>query len=164
MSTNGGGSYTTVATWARGTDFQNNQRINESVTITQSFSANTRLRFRCDASGNSDWVYIDDVVISGCSTSASSSFVAATTNEEPAEDIEELDDIEVTVYPNPVQNTLRIEGIAGGAMVRLITMSGRIVDQGVEKDQFDMRSLNKGIYLLQVVTDGEVETFKVIKN
>lgn len=70
VSTNGGSSYQTVASWARGTDFNNDTRYNESVTITGTFGSNVTIRFRNDASGNSDWVYIDDVVIYGCTNSA----------------------------------------------------------------------------------------------
>ena len=70
VSTNGGSSYTIVQSWASGTDFQNNVRYNPSVTISSiNFTTNTRLRIRCDASGNNDQIYLDDVVVSGCSVS-----------------------------------------------------------------------------------------------
>jgi hypothetical protein len=66
ISSNGGSSFTTVEEWNRNDEFVNNQRNNDAVVITGPFTSNTRLRFVCDASGNSDWVNIDDVVISGC--------------------------------------------------------------------------------------------------
>ena len=67
VSTDGGSNYTTVEEWNFGDEFVNDQRYNEQVTISEvSFTSNTRLRFRCDASGNSDYVYIDDVYIEGC--------------------------------------------------------------------------------------------------
>lgn len=63
------GPYVTKATWARNTDFQNNTAYTESVEINDvSLSGNVKLRFRCDASGNGDDVYIDDIVISAKST------------------------------------------------------------------------------------------------
>jgi len=49
-----------------GDEFQNNVRENETVIVNANLTSNTRLRFRCDASNNSDQVYIDDVVIKGC--------------------------------------------------------------------------------------------------
>ena len=65
ISTNGGSSYTTVQTWARGTDFQNGTFYDESVTITgYSLTDQMRIRFRCDASGNGDDVYIDEIRVS----------------------------------------------------------------------------------------------------
>ncbi len=66
ISTNGGGSFTTIGDWNANAEFVNNQRYNESVVYAGTFTANTQIRFQCDASGNSDWIYIDDVVITGC--------------------------------------------------------------------------------------------------
>ena len=161
ISTNGGSSYTIVEEWNQGDEFVNNVRENDAVTIPGSFSATTRLRFRCDASGNSDWVYIDDVVITGCSTSGNATFV--TTNEQSFSPVEEVLEEAITIYPNPVQHEVRIKGVAEGAMVRLLTMSGSVIEQGIEREEFNMSSLDSGIYLIQVVTEGQVETFKVIK-
>ncbi len=61
-----GSSWNTVATFARGTDFNNNSFYEANVTISSSsynFPSNANFRFRCDASGNRDDVYIDDVTI-----------------------------------------------------------------------------------------------------
>lgn len=65
------GPFTTVREWNLNDDFQNNLRYDVTETVTGPFTSNTRLRFRCDASGNSDWVYIDDIDINGCSSSSS---------------------------------------------------------------------------------------------
>jgi len=66
ISLNGGG-FTQVEEWNLGDEFVNNQRYNESVTVTgYTLDANTRFRFRADASENGDQVYIDDVRIQGC--------------------------------------------------------------------------------------------------
>ncbi|MEZ5022165.1 MAG: hypothetical protein R2728_02685 [Chitinophagales bacterium] len=65
ISTDGGTNFTTFTTYAQSIDFNNNVRENESVTITGPFTSTTQLRFLCDASGNADDVYIDDVVICG---------------------------------------------------------------------------------------------------
>ncbi|MDC0304050.1 T9SS type A sorting domain-containing protein, partial [Flavobacteriales bacterium] len=66
VSTNGGSTFTTIEEWNRDDEFANNQRYNETVVHDGVFSSNTQFRFRCDASGNSDWIYIDDVEITGC--------------------------------------------------------------------------------------------------
>lgn len=161
VSTNGGGSFTTVEEWNQGDEFINNVRENDAVTISGPFTSTTQLRFRCDASGNSDWVYIDDVVITGCSASTSSDFVSR--SNQALGEIEELEEEAIMIYPNPVQNEVMINGVSETALVRLMTMSGQIVEQGVGRNEFDMTSLNSGIYLIQVVEDGEVQHFKVIK-
>ncbi|MEM8523470.1 MAG: S8 family serine peptidase [Bacteroidota bacterium] len=66
ISTNGGSSYSVVESWVVGTDFQNDVRENETVTVSANLTASTRLRIRCDASNNGDRLFIDDVVIKGC--------------------------------------------------------------------------------------------------
>ena len=68
ISIDGGDTFTTIEEWNRGDEFENEVQQSDEVTISGiNFTSNTQLRFRCDASGNSDWVYIDDVTISGCS-------------------------------------------------------------------------------------------------
>lgn len=63
-----GSTWQTVASFAQGTDFVNGQDYHEVVQIpTGSFTyaMDAKIRFRCDASGNSDWVYIDEVEFRG---------------------------------------------------------------------------------------------------
>jgi hypothetical protein len=63
-----GSNWYTVANYVRGTDFNNGQFYHESVTVnegTYTFPTNMKIRFQCDASGNYDDVYIDEVKISG---------------------------------------------------------------------------------------------------
>lgn len=67
ISTNGGSNYTTIQTWARSIDFNNNTAYAETVVIPGSFTPNTKIRFRCDASANADDIYLDDIEIIGCS-------------------------------------------------------------------------------------------------
>jgi hypothetical protein len=66
ISTDGGGSYSQVEEWNRDDEFVNDQvYLGETLAITgYALTDQTRLRFQCDASGNKDWVYIDDVTIS----------------------------------------------------------------------------------------------------
>ncbi|MCP4123178.1 MAG: hypothetical protein GY751_15600, partial [Bacteroidetes bacterium] len=66
LSTDGGATFTTVEEWNRDDEFVNNERKYDSVIIPGPFTTNTALRFRADASGNSDWVYLDDIDILGC--------------------------------------------------------------------------------------------------
>jgi len=66
LSKDGGASFTTIKTWAKGNDFENNTANRETVVIDQTFSSTTKIRFRVDGSVNNDRVYFDDVAISGC--------------------------------------------------------------------------------------------------
>ena len=63
-----GGTYRTVATFARGTQFNNGSFYHATVQIpraTYAYPTNARLRFRCDASDNNDDVYIDQITFRG---------------------------------------------------------------------------------------------------
>ncbi len=62
-----GSTWHTVASYAKGIDFENGSFYSETVTIDESsynFPTNMKIRFMCDASGNRDDVYIDEVVVS----------------------------------------------------------------------------------------------------
>lgn len=157
-----GGGFSTVEEWNQGDEFQNLIRENDAVTITGPFSSTTQLRFRCDASGNSDWVYIDDVVITGCTTGTSRTTQSIV--ETPVEDeLQTFDFSEISVYPNPVSDVLNVRGIPEEAHVSLISLSGQVIGKGVGQDEFDISALNPGIYILKVVIADQVKTMKIIK-
>lgn len=69
-----GSSWAVVGSWARGSEFGNHKLYSQSVHILNDGSfpncaepqcgpdeSGAKLRFRCDASGNGDRVYIDNV-------------------------------------------------------------------------------------------------------
>jgi len=63
-----GSTWQTIATWARTLDFENNTFYNKVVSIPKSlysYPANAQLRFMCDASGNADDIYIDELEFRG---------------------------------------------------------------------------------------------------
>jgi len=65
-----GTQWHTVATFVRGVDFNNNNyyEVKDNDIVIESsqydFPTNMKIRFMCDASGNYDYVYIDEVVVS----------------------------------------------------------------------------------------------------
>jgi N-sulfoglucosamine sulfohydrolase len=67
-SSNGGSSWTTIKAFVNDVDFiDDGTRYNPVLTIdsgSYTFSNNVKIMFECDASGNNDDVYIDNVVIS----------------------------------------------------------------------------------------------------
>lgn len=67
FSDDGGSSWTTVQAFVTGVDFSNGTREYPVITINSgsyNFTSNVKLKFRCDASGNLDDIFIDDVIIS----------------------------------------------------------------------------------------------------
>jgi len=67
-SSDGGSSWTIVQAFVNVVDFvDDGTRYNPSITINSgayTFNNNVKIQFRCDASGNGDDVYIDDVILS----------------------------------------------------------------------------------------------------
>jgi hypothetical protein len=136
LSTNGGSSFTTLEEWNRDDEFVNNQRYYDNVVISGPFSSNTKLRFRCDASGNSDWVYIDEVDISGCYNNSfkddsSEDEIVALRNKED-EKIEEkaTPKTELKLYPNPVMDQLVIELESpkeADGYIQIIDIEGKLI-------------------------------------
>ncbi|MCB0584161.1 MAG: T9SS type A sorting domain-containing protein, partial [Phaeodactylibacter sp.] len=172
VSTNGGSSYSTVEEWNLGDEFQNNVRYFESVVISGPFTSNTRLRFRCDASGNSDYVYIDDVEILGCANGARQAAPAIVNNEqneEAAGQRKQAGQVAppsyMKLFPNPVKEELNVifhQQQTGQVRLMVTSLAGQQVyqeafmaDKGRQEATVDVSQLAPGIYLIHVLTEGE---------
>ncbi|MEM6377043.1 MAG: S8 family serine peptidase [Bacteroidota bacterium] len=190
ISNNGGSSYTTVGDWNQGAEFVNNQRYDGvEVTIPGPFASNTRLRFRCDASGNSDWVYIDDVVITGCTSGSSAtapimlsvkeeqnSITMATplnNNNRVVESTTVGAPMDMTLFPNPVNNELNIKyqvpETKNNIQLIIMDLNGRTVQQRTlagdipsQQIQVDVSQLSNGFYFLHLISDENRMTKKFI--
>ncbi len=170
VSTDGGASYTTVATWARGTDFNNNQRQFESVTMTGNFTSNTRFRLQCDASVNNDRVYVDDVVLTGCTNGGTRTGGETETAEDTVIDESFRNEADLTpavmklnAFPNPTSEVLNVTyDVSKTADVEMIVtdLTGKVVSRtvaaGVEGTQtvrLRVSDFHPGIYMLQVISE-----------
>ena len=77
---------------------------------------------------------------------------------------EELSD--VSVYPNPVKNTLTINTIAqlSGRIATVFDMNGkRVLNQKLDSNQLNVERLQSGIYLLRIESNGKSIKRKFIK-
>ncbi len=185
LSTDGGASYTTVQRWIA-EDFQvpyqfqrpasvkwfsNNVRYTESIDINNFLSSNTKLRFRCDASSNWDRVYIDNVVIRGCPSSALK-------EDEVVHNVSKiLPDVALNsflVYPNPVKDILNLKFsndlfVTEKTEVSIFSLNGYKVYTDkmnfTKNSQIDVKALkNNQVYLIQLkALDGTIYTSKFMK-
>ncbi len=174
ISTDGGSSFTTVEEWNRDDEFVNDERYFDQKVIEGPFSANTQLRFRCDASGNSDWVYIDDVEISGCSTGTGSRTAVVKTKS--VSEVQGLStkrqfNLDMDVFPNPFTDIINIE-ITGHELytkgqVEVFDISGKIVYQRNFESQRSIQindlNVSTGQYFIKMILDNEVITKKLIR-
>lgn len=80
ISTDGGNTYSTIKEWRPGDEFENDVREFDLVNLSGPFTTNIAFRFRCNASGNQDWLYIDDIMIEACGNSGNSMLIAEKAN------------------------------------------------------------------------------------
>ena len=164
-----GSSWNTVATWARGVNINNNTFYQATITISASqynFVSNAGFRFQCDASGNADQIYIDQVTITGISGTAkgTDNLIALESFDRPgSNDIFEDDNF--AIYPNPASSILNVKLFgAESADFKIINVLGQIVRSGeMVNEQIDVSSLENGTYILQVNDGEEVMTKRFIK-
>lgn len=164
-----GSSWQTVATWARSTDFDNGVFYVSTVTILESavnFPTDMKLRFMCDASGNRDDVYIDDITVTA-STSVTSGPVKQIDTRETDRKFSGLIVDEFEVYPNPAQDELFIVSEEDEDLeIFIYSASGQMV-QHIElkagDEMIDISKLKDGIYLIKIKAEDEIFTKKIIK-
>ena len=165
VSTNNGGSYTPVGNWASGAEFTNGVREFPSVTVTGPFSANTRIRFRNDASANNDRIYLDDLLIEGCLSTG-----RVIVDESVAADIEPAQEVSstitnLTVFPNPATDFLNVNyTMTKDAPVQLTVMdlAGQVISiqqidaqAGQQAARIETSNVLPGFYFVQLTTEGQ---------
>lgn len=170
---NDGSGWTTVAAYAQGTDFSNGsfyQVDNLIVTSSEvSFTSGVQVRFRCDASGNSDWIYIDEVEVAARTTSTIAMDNPLTMNAViPTEyDLRQN-------YPNPFNPTTTIEFSLpeqSDVTIRIFSVTGALVrtlvndnrEAGIYTLQWDGTTdsgirVATGVYFYRMVAGNEVQT------
>ncbi len=172
ISTNGGNSFTTVEEWNLGDEFVNDQRYFETVYIPSPFTTATQLRFRCDATGNPDYVYIDDVAIWGCGYLAPRT-IPSTPLAKEIETAETLkqEALSFDVFPNPFTDAINIQlkGITTyeKAFIEIFDITGRKVFTQFYHQQMAIQLSNLNIptgqYFIRIIADGKVGTQAMLK-
>jgi len=164
---NDGSSWTTVATYASGSSFQNGQFYRATITLDASnhnFNSSSDFRIQCDASANADQIYVDQITITGINGALGDGSDKQLI--EPVSDpniglalIEEVDEelpVAMVLFPNPAKDFLTVQ-LPGTEMqnFRIINTLGKVVQQGdSDATKVDVSSLLPGFYVIQV-SDGE---------
>lgn len=174
-----GSSWQTVASYARGTNFDNNTFYHATVTLNEAnynFPTNAEFRFMCDASGNADDVYIDLVTITGLATGGASTMNGLIS-------LGLVDDLGAMLptlhqnFPNPFNPATTISyTLAKDANVSLniYNVNGQLVRTLVNQHQgvgthnavWDGRNdhgldVSSGTYFYQINADGHSEMMKM---
>ncbi|GAB4405472.1 MAG: hypothetical protein OHK0053_31370 [Microscillaceae bacterium] len=169
-----GSAWQTVATYARGTSFNNGTFYRATVSLSRSsynFPSNAQFRFQCDASDNTDQIYIDAVTItatdlspsglSGQTLTAVSAPVSTFAGAAQEPEIEGL-----SVYPNPVKDWLQVRAGESIQSVRVFSSRGALLlssEANTDKLEMNLNQLPRGLYVLEVKTAGDTYRHKFIK-
>ncbi|MCA0152317.1 immunoglobulin-like domain-containing protein [Winogradskyella vincentii] len=162
-----GSTWSTVQTWTRGVDINNNTFYNATVTITPAqynFAVNSGFRFQNDASGNNDQIFIDQVTITGISSGSrgQKDKLDIVGYGEP----EELSEFEISIYPNPVKGNIMNVEVSGVETFgySIIDIVGKTVLKGKSDGSINVSKLDGGVYFIKVNDGDEIITKKFIKN
>ncbi len=166
-----GSAWNTVAIFDKGVDFDNGVFYTATVTIptaSYNYPTNAKLRFMCDASGNRDDVYIDNIEFRGLTAGgAGSDFVQS--DERVVPQVVSLDGN----YPNPFNPMTNIEfslprempvnltvyNVRGQAVEVLVDGSLPAGPQSILWNALDRPS---GVYFYRLVTPTFSETRKMV--
>lgn len=176
ISTNGGASYTTVEEWNLNDEFVNNVREFDNVNISGPFTANTRLRFRADASGNKDWVYIDDVLIEVCGaggTGANDMLTDQTQENTPVIVDQTIKLDQIKLFPNPSSEDVKIQFNAYeqmNAQLEVRSISGKVeisqsieITEGVQTLNLETTQLRSGYYIISIKNEKLNKALRFVK-
>ena len=185
-NSNNGNSFTTIATFtsattASGTKFVTDKGFYVATVTLNSTSFNNTYRFRIQNKGanTTDVIYIDAFTVKGrTNTSATGTVVSLAAAIKPllplksasiSEDnlLNNLAEAEkISLYPNPVLNTLNISSNVKIKVVRIFTLTGSMVQNSLDNADnlsLDLSGLAKGVYIVEVVTDKGSTVNKIIK-
>ncbi|MEH6536949.1 MAG: immunoglobulin-like domain-containing protein [Psychroserpens sp.] len=160
-----GSSWSTVATWTRGVNINNNTFYNATITLNAAqyaFVANSGFRFQNDASGNNDQIFIDQVTITGTNSSrgGKDSLVLVGSLDSP-----EIFEDDFLLYPNPVKgDVLNIKLPEGESFsYRIMNMVGQTILKGDSEGEISVGALNSGMYFIEVNDGEEIMTKKFMR-
>ena len=169
-----GSSWSTVASYASGTDFNNNTFYSATVTVSAAdynFASNSKFRFQCDASANADRVYIDQVSVNGIGSGSRFEGVSSQSIT-PIRSVTEMklatsdDEDGFSAYPNPASSDISIVSEDNINRLKVFSITGKLLmDRTVNNTQtlIDVSNFKSGIYMVSIETEDEVMTKKFIK-
>jgi hypothetical protein len=68
------------------------------------------------------------------------------------------------IFPNPFSDVINITGIKDAATYSIYTLEGKLIkNQRLQNAQIDLGEMSKGVYFLQLLSNGKKETHRIIK-
>jgi hypothetical protein len=169
---NDGSGWQTVATYASGSSFTNGSFYTATVTLdAASFNLTdgAQFRFQCDASGNADHIYIDEVTVTGSLASGNAVGPTVTIEEVPTfRTFDEVSEIEadVELFPNPASTEVSVRAADAIQQIIVYNINGQEMfrrdSDGFDQATLDISNLSAGVYMISVQTEEELLTERLI--
>ena len=164
-----GSDYEVIGQYVSGSNFENGVFFDDTIVLDSSsfnFTTNNRIRIRCDASGNNDQIYFDQVIISGDNVSS----LRSPSVEESAQALRSFTksaNDNIKLYPNPAKEMLNIEILEGSYdEITVFSALGNVVhraETGVDRLSIDVSQLSAGMYFIRFVSNGLAVTKRFVK-
>jgi para-nitrobenzyl esterase len=77
--------------------------------------------------------------------------------------LEEFENDDFKIYPNPTQNIVHIDAKSGEFKVALYDFTGKNIFESTNAESIDFGNFAPGIYLIQLQQGEKISTFKVVK-
>ncbi|MBW2937186.1 M4 family metallopeptidase [Aureisphaera sp. CAU 1614] len=167
-----GSTWRTVASYASGTSFNNNSFYVATVNIpstSYNFPSNAQFRFRCDASSNSDHIYIDQVTITGnTGTAFAGNSITAIGGVQGfgSGDSDAAFEGDMLLYPNPTTTFLNVRLLESidNTTFKIVNTLGQEVMSGLLTQQpLNVGRLKSGIYIIEINDGEEIISQRFIK-
>jgi len=162
---NNGGGWVTIGTFTAGGNFSNGIFYVTTVTVPGFVPTNGTFRIQCDASDDTDQVFIDQVTITKLTGSALPASMVEIHEIGKVDDgssvFADVDDdhsTDLSVFPNPVNDILNISFKKDIDAVRIVSIQGQDIRVPViarDNRQIDINQLAPGIYFLYVQSGNE---------
>ena len=72
------------------------------------------------------------------------------------------------MYPNPANNRLNLEGLENVKVISLLDVTGKVVFNKANISEntltIDLSNVGKGMYFIQLETEENISSYKIIKN
>lgn len=164
-----GTTWYTVASYARGTNFNNSTFYSVNVSILESaytFPTNMKIRFMCDASDNNDDIYIDNVRITATTQASPNNYIIPMAAPQ-MEAVGNTEESPVKIYPNPASTELNISLENNEpAELFIYDVQGHVVYHEIlmqEPLKLSLENYSTGIYMVFVITKEDTYNTRFIK-
>ena len=170
ISTNGGASFTTVASYFSGSDFVNGPVYTSEVVVPGPFTSSTVVQFRSDGGNNGDRVYLDDIEISGC--------VVGGRWTDAVPDMADADAVigspfqALNLYPNPAQDVVQLDFVLAenvrfewgvlDLLGRQLMAEQRTAQSGEQRLKLPVSDWPEGTYILYLRSEFGLESKRFI--